>query len=269
MKQDLNSRQMHTIESLPQISKLKSRTSTIATFAGNSDIEVLDLSASGENPYPQNRGAGKSAGLMVRSKRMATNLKKPIYSYSSKELPDLSLVGFDSHNPIPSSPFKAPQHDPDHTSPTLDTPTDYDEAGIDLFMTGLAGEILVMQDTSAVPGHSLRAEVCKSNLVFSSNPSDLAPRLSAHMDEKPSNPDSQPPLANRSFVGDWQSPKLQALEIDSDENGGVSVDGEVVEELSEYVNMSPGLSPQINQSVKKLNVLFGTGLQYFATHNTR
>lgn len=250
-KQDLNQRQIHITESLPQISKLKSRASAAATFTKNADIEVLDLVEIEDDPYSQKSGAARLVGPMVQPKRTTTNfkplVKKPIYSYSSKELPDLSLIGFNkslpNHNSISPPSFKASQHDPGYTSSAApDTFTDYDEAGIDLFMTDLIREIPPVKDTSGVSSHDLSIGVCGSNLVFSSKPLEWVPVPPAHIDEKPSNSDSQPPPANEASIDDWKSPKLKALEIDFHGNS-ISEDEVGVKELCESVNTLPGLPP--------------------------
>lgn len=248
-KQDLNQRQIHITESLPQISKPKSRASAATTFTKNADIEILDLVEIGDNPYSQKSAAAKFAGPMVQSKCTTTTnfkplLKKPIYSYSSKELPDLSLVGFNkslSHNSISPSFFKASQHGPVHTSSaTPDTSTDYDEAGIDLFMADLISEVPAIKDTSGVSGHDLSIGVCGSSLVFSSKPLEWVP---AHMDEKPSNSDDQPPPVNEISIDDWKPLKSQAHGIDFHGNSSVSEDEVGVKELRGSVDTLPSLSP--------------------------
>lgn len=193
---------------------------------------------------------------MVQSKRTTTNfkplLKKPIYSYSSKELPDLSLVGFNkslsSHNSISPSSFKASQYDPGYTSSAApDISTDYDEAGIDLFMTDLIREIPPVEDTSGISSHDSSIGVCGSSLVFSSKPPERAPVpvLSAHVNETPSNSDGQPPPANEPSIDGWKPPKLQVLETDFYGNSSYSIsEDEVgVKELHESVDTLPGLSP--------------------------
>lgn len=160
--------------------------------------------------------------MVIQSKRTTTNfkplIKKPIYSYSSKETPDLSLVGFSRslpcHNQGPPTPLKSPQHGPNRISPTPDTPADYDEAGIDLFMANL---IEAIPSAQSVTGSGL-------DLTLPSSPPELVPGSPMYMDEKPPHPQYQSPSVNGSSIDDWQTHKPQATESKPHESSDLDND---------------------------------------------
>lgn len=237
---------MHNTEPSPQKSKPKPRVSAPVTHTTNSGIEILDLVTNKEDPYSQRDRVGNIGNLMIHSKRTTTNfkplIKKPIYSYSSKEVPDMSLVGFgrslSCHNQEPPPLSKSPQHDSSYIPP--DVLTDYDEAGIDLFMADLIGANPSAQDTQSVTSGSAPTGEYGSNSTFPPSPPELAPGFLTHMDEKFSNPEDQPPSVNGSFIDNWQPHKFQTFEVNLE---GSSDSKSVTEESCSDVAISPGMLP--------------------------
>lgn len=151
----------------------------------------------------------------------------------------MSLVGFgrslSCQNQEPPPLSKSPQHDSSYILP--DVLTDYDEAGIDLFMADLIGANPSAQDTQSVTSGGAPTG---SNSTFPSSPPELAPESLTHMDEKLSNPEDQPPSVNGSPIDDWQPHKFQTFEVNLE---GSSDSKSVTEESCSDVAISPGMLP--------------------------
>lgn len=234
---------MYNTEPSPQKPKPKPGASAPTARTTNSEIEILDLVANEEDSYSQSR-AGGMRNMMIQSKHTATNfkplIKKPIYSYSSKEVPDLSLVGFgrtlSCYNQGPPTPLKSPQHGLDRTSPTPDTSADYDEVGIDQFMANL---IEATPPAQSVTGSG----VYELDLTLPSSPLELVPGLPMYMDEKPSHLKYQSPSVNGPSVDDWQTHKPQVPKPKP--HGGSDLENDATERPCGDADSSPGVLPSI------------------------
>lgn len=239
-KQDFGLRRVYNTEPFPQKSKPKPGASTPTTRTTNSGIEILDLVTNEEDPYSQNR-AGNMRNTMIQSKRTTTNfkplIKKPIYSYSSKEVPDLSLVGFgrslSCHNQEPPTPLKSPQHSPNRTSPT---PADYDEAGIDLFMASLVGVVPSAQSATGSGVYGL-------DMTLPSSPPELVPGFPVYMDGRPSHPEYQSPSVNGSSTNNWQTHKPQPPRPNP--HGSSNLENNATEKPCGDTDILPGVLPSI------------------------
>lgn len=156
----------------------------------------------------------------------------------------MSLVGFGRsltcQNQEPPPLSKSPQHDSSYILHTPDVLTDYDEAGIDLFMADLIGANPPAQDTQSVTSNGAPTGECGSNLTFPSSPPELAPGFVTHIDEKLSNSEDQAPSVNGSSIDDWQPHKLQTSKVNLEgsrdsENDGAEPCGDLA--------ISPGMLP--------------------------
>lgn len=170
----------------------------------NADIEVLDLVGGEGNSYLQNTTNSLEKLKTLHSKSNGINVRpldtKPIYSYSSKELPELSFIGFgrarSSDNEEQLFRVNTYKKGTVENSLLLRAETDYDETGIDSLMADIAVGLSTVQDTQ------------RAHIPDPLTPLGLIKGQVENNGDNSLQTENQLLLAENPPLDDWQAPEL-------------------------------------------------------------